>query len=191
MLRRPYRFCNPVDKNTEGIRDPTAHLMCYQSRDAAGTFSGGRHRVTVTNQFGEQSLVTIRHESLCVPAEKNDVASDLEVDRFKCYRVVQERGTPRFTPREVTLADQFENKVTEVLKPHLLCNPVDLNGQGIAADLCHLLCYRIRDAAGQPEFVPVEVSVEDEVGAMSEVGTAQNSCRRASLLCVPSLKAER
>lgn len=189
-LRRPYRFCNPVDKNDEGINDPTAHLMCYQSQDTAGRFSAGRRRVTVTNQFGEQNLVVIRHESLCLPAEKNDVESDLELDRFKCYRVWQERRTPEFTPREVTLADQFETKVTEVLKPHLLCNPVDLNGQGIATDLCHLLCYRIRDAAGQPEFVPVEVSVEDELTALT-VGTAQNSCRRVSLLCVPSLKAER
>ncbi|MCI0635839.1 MAG: hypothetical protein L0206_18260, partial [Actinobacteria bacterium] len=25
LLRRPYRFCNPVDKNAEGIRDSTAH----------------------------------------------------------------------------------------------------------------------------------------------------------------------
>lgn len=190
LVRRPWRFCNPVDKNDEGVSDPTAHLMCYQSWDTAGPFSGGRRFVTVTNQFGEHSLVVIRHESLCLPAEKNGIESELELDRFKCYRVQRERRTPEFTPVEVTLEDQFETKVTEVLKPHLLCNPVDLNGQGIATNLCHLLCYRIRDAAGQPAFVPVEVSIEDELTALT-VGTVQNSCGRASLLCVPSLKAER
>jgi hypothetical protein len=190
LLRRPFRFCNPTDKNDELMSDPTAHLMCYQSQDAAGVFSVGRRRVTVTNQFGEQNLVVIRHESLCLPAEKNDIDSDLEQGPFKCYRVWQERRSPEFTPREVTLTDQFETKITEVLKPHLLCNPTDLNGQGIDTPLCHLLCYRIRDAAGQPEFVPVEVSVADELTALT-VGTAQNSCRRVSLLCVPSLKAER
>ena len=72
----------------------------------------------------------------------------------------QRRRTPPFTPREVTLTDQFETKNTSVIRPLILCNPVDLNGQGIANNQCHLLCYRVRDTAGQPEFVPQEITVE-------------------------------
>src|SRR5262245_57509878 len=71
---RPLRFCNPVDKNGEGITDPTAHLNCY-------TIAPGqpfRHRfVTVRNQFGDQMLRLVRPDSLCVPAEKDGVTSAL------------------------------------------------------------------------------------------------------------------
>lgn len=185
-LLRPFRFCNPADKNDEGIVDPTAHLMCYQARDATRV---GRRHVLVTNQFGAESLVVTRGESVCVPATKNEIPSALALDRFKCYRVSHELHSPPFTPREVTLADQFETKSTSVIRPLLLCNPVDLNGQGITNNQCHLLCYRVRDAAGQPAFVPQEITVEDDI-MEGTLGTRQNSCRKVSLLCVPSIKAE-
>ena len=49
-VRRPHRFCNPVDKNGEGINDPTAHLMCYDISEPRFE----RRIVKVENQFGEQ-----------------------------------------------------------------------------------------------------------------------------------------
>ncbi len=33
IVQRPERLCNPVDKNGEGINDPTAHLTCYKAKD--------------------------------------------------------------------------------------------------------------------------------------------------------------
>src|SRR5262249_56445372 len=44
---RPFRFCNPASKNEEGISDPTAHLMCYQLKDAP---EAPRREVLVRNQ---------------------------------------------------------------------------------------------------------------------------------------------
>jgi len=71
----PYRFCNPVDKNMEGIGDPTAHLNCYTITTPGQPF---RHQfVTVEDQFGEQHLTLFRPDSLCVPAEKDGVMSAL------------------------------------------------------------------------------------------------------------------
>ncbi len=60
-------FCNPVDKNGEGINDPTAHLACYRIRGELG-FSP--RDVLVENQFGAQS-VTVQPQTLCVPSFKN------------------------------------------------------------------------------------------------------------------------
>ena len=31
VIRDPFLFCNPVDKNGEGIRNPDDHLACYRA----------------------------------------------------------------------------------------------------------------------------------------------------------------
>ena len=44
---RPYRLCNPVDKEDEGINDPTEHQMCYQIRDTVAQARFRRREVKV------------------------------------------------------------------------------------------------------------------------------------------------
>jgi hypothetical protein len=188
-LLRPYRLCNPVNKEGEGINDPTEHQMCYQIRDTVAQPRFRRRDVRVENQFGVQILVVTRPETLCTPAEKDGIASDLNGDRMKCYRVVQKVGFRDFEERVVTLEDQFETKETNVLKPVLLCNPTELDGDPITSPTCHQVCYRIDDVPGQEEFTPVPVTVEDEFYDFS-VDPFRGECRQVSLLCVPSLKTE-
>lgn len=68
MVGQPKLFCNPVDKNSEGIRNPTVHLTCYEIEDV-----GEELDVSIKNQFGEQSLKVEKPELLCVPSEKISV----------------------------------------------------------------------------------------------------------------------
>lgn len=180
---RPYQLCNPVDKNAEGVVDPTAHLNCYRISDS----QSAAPNVTVHNQFGDQTYRLGKADRLCVPAEKNGVASALNLDHFKCYRARSLPGAPRFQKLEVTLADQFETKHTIVVKPALVCNPVDKNGEGIRFPACHLTCYRIKDAPGETPFLPREASVVDQFGGDS-YSIFPGSCHQGPLLCVPSLK---
>jgi hypothetical protein len=188
-VMRPYRLCNPVDKNDEGINDPTEHQMCYQVRDTGTKTPFTTRDVQVENQFGKQNLVVTRTDTLCTPAEKNGIVSDLNGDRMKCYRIRQKDGPRDFVPITVKLKDQFETKQTVVIKPELLCNPTELDGDPITSPTCHLVCYRIKDVEGQPEFVPVPVTVRDEFYDRS-INPFRGSCRQISLLCVPSLKKE-
>jgi hypothetical protein len=182
VAEEPERLCNPVDKEGEGVTDPTAHLMCYDLQKQPGFV---RQDHVVRNQFGDQILTVIKPESLCMRAEKDGVDSPLNLNNFKCYRVAQRHG--KFAQRIVTLADQFETKSTVVQKPLLLCNPVDANGAGVVDPAGHLTCYRIVDADGQGEFAPRQVSVGDQF--TEQLVTAfRGTCRKASMLCVPSLK---
>ena len=135
--------------------------------------------VIVTNQFGEQALTVIRPETLCNPATKNMVPSDLEIDHFQCYRV-RARG---FTSRTVTMGDQFETQTATVIKPYSLCNPVDKNGEGIRFPESHLTCYTVK----QPRMVPRDVTAEDQFLAQ-ESRPFVSTCRKAATLCVPSSK---
>ena len=177
----PRRFCNPVNKNGEGINDPTAHMMCYRITEPRLQ----RRQVVVENQFGVQTLTVLRAYDLCVPAEKDGVPSDLNLNHYKCYKVAQ--GAPKFTEREVGLVDQFETKATMVMRPRLLCNPVDKNGEGIVDGANHLTCYIIKDVAGQPEFEQQQVDVMDQFGEQ-DLNTLRGECRKTSFLCVPSTK---
>jgi hypothetical protein len=69
---RPEAFCTPVDKNGEGINDPTAHLTCYKIRDIGGDeFPKFREqRVDVGDQFGTHSLLLKKTKTLCLPSSK-------------------------------------------------------------------------------------------------------------------------
>jgi hypothetical protein len=179
-LKRPYRFCNPVDKNGEGITDPTGHLMCHRIRDAV-RFTP--RDVLIRNQFGDQTARIIKTESLCNPATKDGVplsaTAEAFLDHFKCYK-----AKSRFTRRMVTLADQFTTVSSRVLKLQLLCNPVDKNGEGLKQPDAHLACYKIKDTT---RFTAQDVMVEDQFGTF-DIKARASRCHKAVVLCLPSQK---
>jgi hypothetical protein len=181
---RGLRLCNPVDKNSEGICDPTAHLSCYKIKEPRMD----RVDVIVENQFGTQALTVKRADSLCVPAEKDQIPSQSNINHFKCYRVSKTRGAERFTSLEVELEDQFETKRTLVIKPSYLCNPVDKNGEGIVNAAGHLACYRIKDVPGQPKFQTRTVDVSDQFVTSLGLRAVRGDCRASAFVCVPSTK---
>jgi hypothetical protein len=160
--------------------------MCYRISEAPAQ----QRTVMVSNQFGVQYLRVVKPESLCNPAEKDGLpfSDDADPNHYKCYKV-RDLSEPRFEERTVTVVDQFETKTTRVIKPLLLCNPVDKNGEGIPDAGCHLVCYRIKDAAGQAAFAPTAATVEDQFST-EDIRTATGECRRAGYLCVPSSKTE-
>ncbi|MGH2688436.1 MAG: hypothetical protein ACRDKW_06475, partial [Actinomycetota bacterium] len=56
------------------------------------------------------------------------ITVECPTDHFKCYRT---RTDGSFVPRNVTLADQFEDTSALVEKPSRLCNPANKNKEGI------------------------------------------------------------
>jgi len=74
---KPKLFCNPVDKNGEGIFDDTAHLTCYKIKDKSEEVE---RTVDIDNQFGGQELEVEEPELLCVPSVKLAVIEAPEDD---------------------------------------------------------------------------------------------------------------
>jgi hypothetical protein len=75
IVLEPTKFCNPVDKNHEGIIDANAHLLCYTLDP--GSFPGTsrsfwRRWIETADQFGLLSLRTSRPRELCVPSETEE-----------------------------------------------------------------------------------------------------------------------
>jgi hypothetical protein len=182
-VRRAQRLCNPVDKNGEGIADTTAHLMCYNIAEP----HFAPRNVIVQDQFGEHALTVNRPDSLCLPAEKDGVPSNLTIEQFKCYKVKPSKRAERLPFQNVDLADQFESKETVVQRPRFLCNPVDNAGERVRHPEIQLLCYRIEDVPGQPQFRRRAVDVRDQF-AVDDLKVIRGDCRASSFLCLPAVQ---
>ena len=178
-------LCNPVDKNGEGISDATAHLVCYSIKDVAKPKQPKfvARSVQADNQFGSLQLKATKSSSLCVPSEKNGVASNLDIDHFKCYAATDSQH--RSGRRNMSLSDQFEAKNTTVVEEagHVV-QPGGRERRDIKNPANHLVCYGIKDVAKpkRTKFAPVTVTIDNQFGPLKLKAT------KAVQLCVPSKK---
>ena len=68
-LKKPNHLCVPVDKNGEGILDPTQLLMCYLPRITSGTSPAALPPTIFTeNQFGPDEFSVYEPRDFCVPS---------------------------------------------------------------------------------------------------------------------------
>ena len=180
-LRQTTLVCNPAAKTRAAIREPRAHLVCYQSRDVSPFRA---RRVSVTNQFGTRVLRVVKPVSLCVPSLKRQggrapgTSPDPQrrLDHFRCYAV-----DPKQTARTVTLVDQFVTSRTNTVSVVRVCNPVSKNGGAVRKPAAHLVCYSIRD---------VVASKVRAVTVRNQFGVARLRVGKARSLCVPSFKRD-
>ncbi len=67
--KRPFVFCNPVDKNGEGILNTDDHLTCYKVKGPK-LVPSARPSVEVVNQLGTLQLQAKKAFLLCLPSTK-------------------------------------------------------------------------------------------------------------------------
>jgi hypothetical protein len=67
--KKPFLFCNPVDKNNEGILNTDDHLTCYKVKGPK-LAPLDRPNVQVVNQLGTLQLQAKKAALLCVPSTK-------------------------------------------------------------------------------------------------------------------------
>jgi hypothetical protein len=67
-VMEPFRLCNPVDKNGEGIQDVDTHLVCYTLQPEGGLLG---IQVPIQNQFFPLANIDIEHPfAVCAPSAK-------------------------------------------------------------------------------------------------------------------------
>jgi hypothetical protein len=117
-----------------------------------------------------------------VPTAKDGVAlAPPPGDHFTCYKVRRSRGTAKFVPVSVSVADQLQTVTETLTKPIRLCAPANKNNENPGAQNHpdHLLCYKTKT---QTQFGDVVKPIDNQFG--------QSSLRliHRRELCVPSLK---
>jgi hypothetical protein len=106
------------------------------------------------------------------------IAGPADLDHYKCYKG-RDLKTPPFARVDPNLDDQFASETNTVIKPFLVCNPVDKNGEGIKNPLPHLCCYKLKSKALNPK---PKVEIE------SQFQKSQLELKKAQLLCAPCSK---
>jgi hypothetical protein len=186
-VEKPSLLINPVEKNFGGeislIEDPQTHLEAYKIKE--------RHdNILVENQFGELVVNTKQAEYLLVPTAKSHDDQDVSeldnslVDHYKCYKVEIDKDAPiQFIPIQVTLFDPNfgAEKLFDVTKPKMLCNPVDKNGEGIKNHSNHLMCYAVVPADG------FDHNKKKSVFTNNQFGPEKLDVTREKQMCVPSV----
>ena len=69
-LKKVRHLCTPVSKNGGVVHEPDVHLLCYQAKAAKGQPRHNRTTAFVNNQFGPETMTTIKESELCVPSLK-------------------------------------------------------------------------------------------------------------------------
>jgi hypothetical protein len=202
---RVKQFCNPVDKNGEGITKAGVHLTCYETRPRPSV----NPQVITNDQFGELELdVTKQRTQICVPTKLTWVddsnptptptASPTATpkatptfprpsptptfpadDVYGMYRVKNTRGADKFEKREVTVRDIFLDEVVELKRPIRLGLPTDANSKGVKNSFHHLNCYSLK----APRFKKRYVQMSDALGNVYDL-----TVRKPEMLCTPSEK---
>ena len=93
----PFRLCNPVDKNGEGIQDPDTHLVCYTIQPEGGLLGV---QIPIQNQFFALAIVDVDQPiAICAPSSKQvpepAVLLGLATGMFWLFALDRRRRCPR------------------------------------------------------------------------------------------------
>jgi len=66
-VKKPFLFCNPADKNGQGIFNVDDHLTCYKVKGPK-LLPSNRPKVEVGNQLGTIQLEAKKAVMLCLPS---------------------------------------------------------------------------------------------------------------------------
>ena len=92
------------------------------------------------------------------------------LDHFKCYKIKKDNIVFSQTASQV---DQFGSNNAELKKAFLWCNPVNKNGEGIANNVDHLLCYKVKGLKLDP---PPHIQTSNQFGVSTLFAKKPSSC---------------
>ena len=121
---------------------------------------------------------------------KESAGVTLALDHFLCYKAKTAKGAPKFVSFfEVSLEDQFEDKLFDVKKVKGLCNPADKNDEGILDPITHLESYQIKLTKTDPKQPKHERQKQIQVvNPLHQPGELIVDTVKPDLLLVPTAK---
>ena len=157
---------------------PLDHFLCYTSKAPrrAPRFQGTTLRLA--DAFGSADFDAKRPKRFCIPASQNgagiaDAATHLQSVKIKLHK--GQAPTRRRTRVQVT--NELGEMLVDTVEPEFLLVPTSACRDAppgtcpdpvpppdpSSHDVDHYQCYGVRVSAGAPAFVPLTVSVADEL----------------------------
>ena len=184
----PFELCVPAIVNGIPVENPEIRQVAYKIKSSPGEPKHVKQtNIVVEDALGVHTFDTKKPELLLVPtglelgvpAAAPGLGTALH---YKCYKVSQTKGSPKFTKAKVTAADEFEDRFYDVFSPRRLCYAVDKNGEGALDPNALLTCYRLRRAAGQ---LPHD-RVKDLIHTANQFGSLRLDTKNERDLCLPA-----
>lgn len=183
-----FQLCLPADVDAETAPDPDTRHVVYKIKPSPGEPKHVKQTsIVVTDALGTHTFDTKKPDLLFVPADMRfnafgTVPPTDSTMHYKCYKVRQTPGAPRFLHGQVTATDEFESRLYDVFSPRRLCYAVDKNGEGILETDSMLTCYRARRGPGEPNHD----RVEDLIHTIDQFGTLQLDTKKTQEICLPA-----
>lgn len=181
---KPTNLCTPVKVNDGDLFDPTAHLTCYQLKNAPGRQQGTMQQVRVANQFGgDQRLTVLQLQSFCAPSMVDHTPSPLKFASYACYAAqAEQESQPREAP-EAHLTDRFAPTAVTIGQPVNFCAPLIVNQPDVIDSDASLTCYQLQKTLGGDNSGSQQVIVTNLLGPSQALEVLT-----PGVLCVPSRK---
>jgi hypothetical protein len=175
------------------VSDPDTKLIGYDVKPPRGSAKyPGEGNVQILNDLGELYVdAKPRPKLLLVPTATDlaidPVAPDPEnhaVDHYRCHKATTSKDAVPFLKGQQIAVDGLPDgpDLFDVKKPHQLCEPVDALGLPIENAANHLMCYRVKRAAGEPKYQPVL-----GVHVNNQFDPATIDTKKEFEICLPSL----
>ena len=119
---KPVQLCVPSGKSVVPAPAPQPatgldHYQCYSVKPLRRLRA---RRVVLVDQFGRSKPTVVRMVSLCAPVRKNNSPVRNKRDHLACYQL---KTAQRFSPRRVTIVNQFGTALLTARAPQTLCLP--------------------------------------------------------------------
>ena len=119
---KPVQLCVPSGKSVVPAPAPQPatgldHYQCYSVKPLRRVRS---RTVVLVDQFGRSKASMVRMVSVCAPVRKNTTAVRNKRDHLACYQI---KTAQPFSPRRVTIVNQFGTAVLTARSPQTLCLP--------------------------------------------------------------------
>ena len=114
-IKKPKKFCAPVDKDGEGIKNPTGHLVCYKAKPAKGQPKhGGRDLVYTNDAFRPGIHKTSKQKEICIPSIVMEAAASDSCDPLNAVECLLPYPTSSYLVADATTETGLRVAVPQV-----------------------------------------------------------------------------
>ena len=132
-----WRFCNPTKKDHNGVITPIINPDAHLAIHLAGSQPVVNRQVTLSNQFGVQTILTGQARYLAVPTQKDPHGPAFNLDHFNCYVVTNGQPAAATVDTELLPPAARRPRTVEVYAGASFWGPFGARGRQPLVPLSH------------------------------------------------------
>jgi len=148
------------------------HYLSYDVKEMKGTPKFEKRDVTLADQFETGIFEVKKLKALYNPVDKNGEGIIDPNTHLVGYEIKRDKDEPKHVKQtNIQVDNQFGTLIVDTKKPDRLLVPSAKSLTGpvgalpVPLTVDHFNCYKVKVTEGTPEFVPLQVTLEDQFTA--------------------------